>query len=238
MKRTASHVGWVLLVVALLVSAGCTGTDFLSSNMSPVRLEIVFDDTGAVIDYECINLRLDDVWVKPLDGICSAGSVNPGEPCLQTEDCLGGSCEGSSASEVITLPIQLNDATGSLVGNLTGELCDFTPGGLNPVFADPFVQPEPLLLTEGLYQLDTLDVGSVIIYDDDTEGFGSCDSTLTVGDDLGTDLRFTVPASGEKVIRLTAHIDVWEDELNGPDDCSIGDVLTLAFTCDGCDAAP
>jgi hypothetical protein len=242
MKRTASTLGWVLLVATLLVSAGCTGTDFLSSNQNHLIFEVVLNEENATVDFECINMRLGNVRVKPLDGTCSAGSANPGEPCLAVEDCPGGTCDGSGASEVITVPISLNEGQGSVIGNLKGTVCDFdAPVGLSPSLAQPFEQPAPLLLTEGVYVLDRLRMEDLQMYDDDTSTYYFCETaTLSLHNAFGPGLRFTVPGDGEKQLRIVANIDVWQQEIDtvGASDCSITGTLTTAFSCPDCDAAP
>ena len=145
---------------------------------------------------------------------------------------------GSSAGEVVQGSILFVDSDTEVKGNLTGEDCDF---GVNNADAPAFVAPAPTVLTQGLYKITTLNVRFTGLYDDDTGTFGVCTSSLPLSDALGDALRFTIPAQGEKVIRIVAHIDVWEDVLDttGPGNCTnvlpaVGDM----FSCATCDAGP
>jgi len=127
MTRSRSWFGVLLAAGLTLTVAGCTGTDFLNSGNAVVRVEVVAVGTP-VEDFDCLLFELNNVSIRPLDGLCGAGSANEGEPCLRDSDCPSGSgvgaCEGSNASAVIPnagIVAVLNDDT--VVGDLLSGGC-------------------------------------------------------------------------------------------------------------------
>jgi len=242
----------LLLVLALtmaLAAAGCTGTDFLVTGNSSLRIEIVLE--GATTQtYDCIEIELENLYVRPLDGTCGADSVDAGEPCLGSDDCAPGSgtgtCEDSNAGEVIgDAGILVVDEADTVRGNLTGGDCNAAVGGAQAL---ELVLPDAITLSEGLYEISRLEMRGAVLYTDNPLFFGACSSsTLDLALALGDALRFTIDADGDKIIRLVMHVDVWEQVLTGQESCfpppeggpGMLAVVDQAFSCDpaSCDAA-
>jgi len=239
-----------LALAVALFAAGCTGADFLATGNSPLRIEIALEGTTAQT-YDCIEIEVEDVFVRPLDGTCGADSTDAGEPCLGADDCAPGSgtgtCEGSSAGEVIgSNGIRIVGQADTVRGNLTGGDCDAT---LDSADAPEFVLPSPVTLSEGLYEISRLDVKDVVLYTENPVFLGACISSnpLDLATALGDSLRFTISAESEKIVRLVLHVDVWEQVLTGLESCfppaeggpGMLAVLDQAFSCDPatCDAA-
>jgi hypothetical protein len=107
--------------------SACTGTDTLDTGNQLVTIELVVEGNTQQA-WQCRVLTVQQIAVRPLDGQCSAGSTNPGEPCLSPVDCPGGSCEGSQAA--LTVPesgIALKAALDTIV-DLDGKVCAPTVG--------------------------------------------------------------------------------------------------------------
>ena len=100
MTRSRSWIGVLLASGLILTAAGCTGTDFLNTGNATVRVEAVAVGTP-IGDFDCLIFELDEMKIRPLDGICDDGSANPDDPCLNNSDCTPGACVGSNAAGVI-----------------------------------------------------------------------------------------------------------------------------------------
>jgi len=237
MTGKGSRFGLFLAFAGMLVAAGCTGTDVLETANQSLQIEVAFAGQPDP-PYDCVDLQLGSVYVRPLDGNCAPDSPeNAGGPCLSTIDCGTGECLGSAANELIGASgIEVVNGNITLKGNLTGGACVASIDAAN---APAFTQPAPFTLTAGLYEISTLNVRYSGLYTDDPASLVACPSNLEIATALGHALRFTVPVDSAKTIRIVAHIDVWEDVLNGPDDCveiATLPVLATAFSCENCDA--
>ena len=244
MKRT--RIGVVAVLGVMLAAAGCTGTDLLTTANTVLRFEVepVGLNAPNLPDFDCIEFELGDIEIRPLDGTCVVGANENAEgPCLNTSDCGGSECVGSSAGEVVQSSILFYEGGTFPKGNLLGTECEF--GNLS-VDAPPFTNPEPTVLSEGLYKITTLraqftglyqDVNGNGEFDTPPDEFQVCTGTLEIGGALGDLLRFTIPATGEKVILLQAHIDQWAMFLNVNTFCTAAEAnLDAMFSCETCDA--
>lgn len=124
MKSSRWQIGVLAATVLVaLAAAGCTGTDIFPSGNARVTFEMGFE--GATVgNYDCVNLRLLTIRVRPLTGTCSGASTNAGDACLVDSDCPNGTCENSEAGELISdQGILVLDPATTSKGNLLGEPC-------------------------------------------------------------------------------------------------------------------
>jgi len=230
MQATRGQV--MAVTAALVLSAGCTGTDVLDTGNELVVVEVVVEGSTAQ-SWECVNQTFQAMDVRLLDGECSPASANPGAACLVTGDCPGGDC--------VVPDIQFVVRGGNAAKfNLTGQACApafgkcqpmaqtqctlgqacTDPGDScvpDPVAAPPF-QFAPVVLPAGHYAISRLEVASPRLYDYGTGQIlgdgGAClgDSPLDVAAGLGYP-QFTITGSGEPV-RLVVDLPALETELS------------------------
>ena len=106
MSQHRWQIGIVSLgIAALFLAAGCTSTDFIDSGNSIVSFELVAVGAGSQ-SFDCVQWGLGELKLRPLDGLCGADSLNAGDPCLGTTDCVPkpgetGTCLNSEANELI-----------------------------------------------------------------------------------------------------------------------------------------
>jgi len=176
-------------------------------------------------EFDCLLFELNEVRVRPLDGLCGADSGNEGDPCLNDADCTAGSgsgiCEGSNAGEIIG-----NDgivavlSTDTTTGDLWSGPCAPTNDLVNEFFPgytrDTWAAPPIYVLSDGLYEITTSGINNVAIYRDDADvnnvDLRQCASSsdISMPTELGPGvLRFTM-SGVDRVIRYEVDIAALE----------------------------
>lgn len=104
----------------------------------------------------------------------------------------------------------------------------------------PFVPPTPVVLSEGLYELNLLFIDNTSLYIDNPPFLGKCGNTaLDLSTALGPLLRFTVQPDEDKVVRLVLNTDALAEVLTNTTSCgALNAVLpdNEVIRCDTCDA--
>ena len=251
MRRNGWWVATLLASALAIAAGGCTDSQMLDSGTTDVRFEFVaVGDT--IQDFDCALINVGSIKLFPLDGLCDVDSTNAGDPCFTSTSCIGGTCEGSSAADIITPNgVFVIEGTSLPKGNLYGTACDATLPELDPlVTAIPFVNPAPFVLSSGLYQISTMTVVDIGLFKDgvelppDPDSFDVRVCNLNIQNVvglLGDALRFTVDAGASKVVRFELRADVLEsvfvlspsDTANCP---ALVDNFEDIFVCTTCDA--
>jgi len=240
----------------VLTAAGCTGTDFLNTGNANVRLEVAAVGTPSE-EIDCLIFELEEVRVRPLDGLCGTDSSQPDKPCLKDSDCPAGTgpgtCVGSNATEVVpNSGIVVALASNTEQGDLWNGPCEST----NPLI-EQFFQPSlnrgvwksppSFVLSDGLYAISSSRINNIRLYRDDPSPtfedglLKQCvsSSTISMVQGLGAEaLRFTMNGE-DKVIRYEVNIgallDLWGDF--DSNNCTLlRQNMPSIIECVGCDA--
>jgi hypothetical protein len=219
-----------------VAASGCTGTDFLESGNSPVRIQVVAMP-GFQGEFDCVMLELNSVRFRPLTGTCGADSApeDVGQPCHTVSDCPGGTCVGSTTEDLIgDAGISVWEAEDSVLGDLWNGPCapenptiqQFLPQLTQDVFANP----DPLILSAGLYEISSFDIKSVTLYKDDLDfalvDWRECPNDVFAADILGDALRFTVVQGQDKLIQFTLDVDALDAAYVNPGSTNCGSEST------------
>lgn len=310
MRQNRRQIGFVsICTLALLLAAGCTGTDFLDNGNSTVAFEIVAVGSSNISKvYDCVQWRFGDLVIRPLDGTCGPTSINPGAACFKVSDCPPlvedepGTCDNSSAAELVEgdgIFVKAGDIPGNILGGdcnptidaggkceglvpqvlcVDDSDCGFCEQNPNPpcstdadcggpndlctgqapcvnqfgIFGSALIPPESLILSAGVYEVGTLRVGLLGLYEDVPDParpaggpyFRGCGQiAINVTDSFGDALRFTVSEKQSKMVRFEVDIGTLEENLPAVDDCGdpntglIGNITSI-LECVSCDAAP
>jgi hypothetical protein len=255
MRRNGRWIAALFASAFLIAAGGCTGSQILDTGNSGTRFEIVAAGVTTQ-DFDCALFQLAAVRLFPLDGTCDVESTNAGEPCFISTSCIGGTCEGSSAADIIA-PVGLFvvDAATNVKGNLYGTVCDAaTFPFLNAtVGAEPFINPAPFVLSSGLYEISQMRFTFVGLYKDGSEfpqeppvpdelDLRVCTNLTNVVAQSGGPLRFTVDAASPKVVQFEVRADALETyfENTGSEtsNClALNEHFEDIFVCTTCDAS-
>jgi len=97
MTRISKWIALAALVATICLSAGCTGTDTLSSGNVTLSFATTTTNPSAT-DYACVLMNVQRLSIRIYDGTCSGD----GAFCGRNGDCTAGeTCEGALADEVI-----------------------------------------------------------------------------------------------------------------------------------------
>lgn len=264
MRLAKGFSGTAGVTILALLATGCTGSNLLPTGNAGLEVEFeLVGVENTTVPYECINLGFEGFNVRPLDGNCSEDAANSGAPCLDGTDCDGGTCLGSTTAPLLggngiaVVPgIGFPAFTGNMLGTdceisnrclLTGTPCvtmadcDQSGGSnsCNPVLsgfeAIPFMNPLPIVLSEGLYEVNKLFL-RFSMWDDDAPGFIGCESDVDYAVQYGDALNFYMPEQGTKRLRFRLDAAALEAALMTPT-CS-PELIPQVMPCLDCDGAP
>ena len=220
MKSNGWRVAALLVaVVAVLGSTGCPGTNILPNGNGTILFELVLVGQP-IASYDCVLFEWDQLNILPLDGKCGPGA-DEGEPCYRDDDCASFSCLGSAAMPILGdsgYPIQMG-LLGTLgqQGNLSGGDCvPTTNPPINVSQAEAF-QPIGVVLPAGLYKMDRIRVGNVVLYIDTPDPIVKrCTQIKTVTDEFPENVTTFALASGEtRTIRMELDAGMLEGLVDG-----------------------
>jgi len=269
MRLATRYITLFVAACLALAAAGCTGSNLLPTGNSQVEFEVeVINTENTSIDWDCINVLIGSLVLRPLDGVCAPPSSNAGDLCLGPVDCIGGPCEDGSANPVIPGGINIQSGNGSDAGNVLGEDCTLPSlvpimclvGGTpcstdaecppvgNPNFnrcvaeIDGF-QAESFRAPEPLTTAEGLyEIGTMelefAMFAELPTDFRVCSGSPDYAADYGDTLRILVPADGTKTVRLQLDAMLLEDALETG--CSSLGMASMPdiLKCLTCDGAP